>query len=82
VEFGTLVRLQVDIKDVNDKTFPLFFYASGGGSELSPSLVQKGYTVAILYAQYHGFAFSEPGFRHEDPARIKVRLQFHQAHIF
>jgi hypothetical protein len=69
VDFGNLLRLQMTIKDVNGMTIPLFFYTEGRGSELEILLIQKGYTVAILYAEFHAFAFSEPGIRH-----IKVLL--------
>ncbi|KAL4901263.1 hypothetical protein BDW74DRAFT_181841 [Aspergillus multicolor] len=34
--------------------------------------IQKGYTVAILYAQRHSFEFDSSGIRLEDPARIKI----------
>jgi hypothetical protein len=56
-------------------TIPLFFYTDGRGSELAPALVQKGYTVAILYAERHAFMSCEPGIRHEDPRMIKVPQQ-------
>jgi hypothetical protein len=39
---------------------------------MAPGQVQKGYTVAILYAERHAFMFCEPGIRHEDPQMIKV----------
>ena len=74
VDFGTLVRLQMDIKDIDGRTIPLFFYTDGRGSELAPSQVRKGYTAAILYAQRHTFMNSETGIRHEEPTNIKVRL--------
>ena len=75
VDFATMLRRQIDIKDVDGTTVPLFFYTDGRGSELAPSQVQKGYTVAILYAQRHKFMFCEPGIRHEEPTNIKVPLQ-------
>ena len=45
---------------------------TGGGGELAPSQIQKGHTIAILYAQRHAFKFSERGIRHEKPKDIKV----------
>jgi hypothetical protein len=75
VDFATLLRLQMDMKDVDGTTVPLFFYTDGRGSELAPSQVQKGHTIAILYAQRHAFMFSKPGIRHEEPTNIKVLLQ-------
>lgn len=64
------------IKDVDGMTVPLFFYTESHGSELKPSIIQKGYTIAIFYAEFHAFAFSEPGMRVEEPTNIKVLLQF------
>lgn len=72
VDFATLVRLQMEIKDVDGRKIPLYFYTDGRGSELAPAHVQRGYTVAILYAQRHAFMFCEPGIRHEDPRMIKI----------
>ena len=72
VDFSTLLRLQMDIKDINGTKIPLFFYTDRRGSELAPSQVQKGYTVAILYAQRHAFLYSERGIRHEKPTEMKV----------
>jgi hypothetical protein len=72
VDFATLLRLQMEIKDVDGTTIPLYFYTDGRGSELVPAQVQKGYTVAILYAERHAFMSFELGIRHEDPRMIKV----------
>lgn len=72
VNFATLLRLQMEIDDIDGRKVPLFFYTDGRGSELAPAQVQRGYTVAILYAQRHAFMFDEPGIRHEDPRMIKV----------
>ncbi|KAK2053463.1 hypothetical protein LY76DRAFT_274506 [Colletotrichum caudatum] len=72
VDFTWLLRLQMEIKDVAGTTIPLYFYTDSRGSELASEKVQKGYTVAILYAERHAFAFCEPGIRHEDPQMIKI----------
>ncbi|OBT86392.1 hypothetical protein VE02_05288 [Pseudogymnoascus sp. 03VT05] len=72
VDFATLVRLQMDVKDVEGMTIPLFFYTIDRGDELAPSQVQKGYTIAILYAERHAFMFSEPGIRLEEPKNFKA----------
>jgi hypothetical protein len=74
VDFTTLHHLEMEIKDVDGGKIPLHFYTDGRGSELAPAQVQRGYTVAILYAKRHVFKFGEPGIRHEDPRMIKVRL--------
>ncbi|KAI0183607.1 hypothetical protein EV127DRAFT_457403 [Xylaria flabelliformis] len=72
VDFASLLRLQMEIKDIDGTNIPLFFYTHDRGNELDPAQVQKGYTVAILYAERHRFMFSEPGIRHEDPRMIKI----------
>ncbi|KAF2807047.1 SET domain-containing protein [Mytilinidion resinicola] len=36
------------------------------------SQIQKGYTVAILYAVRHAFMSCEPGIRHENPQMMKI----------
>ncbi|EUC40071.1 hypothetical protein COCMIDRAFT_109712 [Bipolaris oryzae ATCC 44560] len=72
VDFASLLRLQMEIKDVDGTIIPLYFYTDSRGSELVPGQVQKGYTVAILYAERHAFMFCEPGIRHEDPQTIKI----------
>jgi hypothetical protein len=72
VDFATLLRLQMEIKDIDGTTIPLYFYTDGRGSELVPAQVQKGYTVAILYAERHAFMSFELGIRHEVPRMIKV----------
>ncbi|KAI1302032.1 hypothetical protein F5Y03DRAFT_362542 [Xylaria venustula] len=72
VDIIILVRLRMVVKDVDGTTIPLYFHTDGRGSELAPAQVQKGYTVAILDAEYHQFMSSEVGIRHEDPRMIKV----------
>jgi hypothetical protein len=62
----------MEIKDVDGTTIPLYLYTDSRGSELVPGQIQKGYTVAILYAERHAFMFGEPSIRHEDPQTIKV----------
>ncbi|KAF2120400.1 hypothetical protein BDV96DRAFT_683838 [Lophiotrema nucula] len=71
-DFDSFVRLQMTVKDVDGATLPLFFHTNCRGSELAQSQIQKGYTVAILYAVRHTFMFSEPGIRHENPQMMKI----------
>ena len=80
MDFATVIRLHMEIEDVDGAKIPLYFYTDSRGSELAPSRVQKGYTVAILYAKRHAFLYCEPGIRHEDPMMIKV-LQKLPSHI-
>lgn len=72
VDVTTLLRLGMQVKDIDGRSLPLFFYTNGRGNELPPAQVRSGYTVAILYAERHAFAFDDPGIRHEDPRMIKV----------
>ena len=72
VDISVLLRLEMELKDVDGRKTQLFFYTADRGRELELALVQRGYTVAILYAERHVFASSEPGIRHEDPGMIKV----------
>lgn len=73
VDFTTLHHLEMELKDIDDRKIPLHFYTNDRGSELAPSLVQAGYTVAILYSKRRVFKFGEPGIRHENPRMIKAR---------
>ncbi|KAI1144792.1 heterokaryon incompatibility protein-domain-containing protein [Nemania diffusa] len=72
VDFTRFIRLQMQIKDVDGTIIPLFFYTDERGREVAPAQVQKGYTVAILYAECHQFMTSEVGIRHEDPRMIQI----------
>ncbi|KAF5672045.1 SET domain-containing protein [Fusarium heterosporum] len=73
VDFVTLVRLQMEVKDVAGNIVPLSFYTDKRGSEIQQSQIRKGYTIAVLYAKQHVFAFSPPGIRLENPVLVKVR---------
>lgn len=74
VDFDFLTRLHMEISDIDGIKIPLFFYTDGRGRELEHAKIQRGYTVAILYAQQHAFMFDKPGIRHENPARVKVQI--------
>jgi hypothetical protein len=63
----SLVRLQMELNDTDGSKVPLFFHTDGRGGELTAAHVQKGYTIAILYAQCHTFLYGRAGIRHEDP---------------
>jgi hypothetical protein len=73
VSSATLHHLELELADTNDKKIPLHFNTDGRGSELPPAHIQKGHTVAVLYAQRHVFMYGDPGIRHEDPKMLKVR---------
>ncbi|KPM46529.1 hypothetical protein AK830_g110 [Neonectria ditissima] len=71
VDFQSLVRLHMNVKDVAGNTVLLSFHTEQRGSEIEPYRICEGYTVAILYAQQHAFMFSEPGIRVEASKLIK-----------
>ncbi|KAH8699373.1 hypothetical protein GQ44DRAFT_753649 [Phaeosphaeriaceae sp. PMI808] len=72
VDSITLHHLELELTDVDGKNIPLHFNTDGRGIELAPAQIQKGYTVAVLYAQRHVFMYGDPGIRHEDPQKLKV----------
>ncbi|KAF2679583.1 SET domain-containing protein [Lentithecium fluviatile CBS 122367] len=72
VDSITLHHLELELTDIDDKKSSLHFYTDGRGSELAPAQIQKGYTVAVLYAQCRVFTYGDPGIRHEDPQMLKI----------
>ncbi|KAK0617771.1 hypothetical protein B0T17DRAFT_496265 [Bombardia bombarda] len=71
-DVGYFVRRNLHVTDRDGETVLLAFHTDGRGSEMDPWLLRQGYTVAILYAEYHQFAFSPPGIRLEDSGTIKI----------
>jgi hypothetical protein len=74
VSHTTLHHLELELTDVDNETIPLHFYTSGLGSELSPSQIRKGYSIAVLYAQRYVFIYGDPGIRQENLQLFKVRF--------
>ncbi|KAJ6259358.1 hypothetical protein Dda_6258 [Drechslerella dactyloides] len=72
VDVQRLIRLQLTVKDKNGREVPIFFYTDGRGSELDPSRIRPGFTVAVLYAEQHGFLDFSVGIRHENPTSMKI----------
>ncbi|KAH6977417.1 hypothetical protein BKA56DRAFT_674232 [Ilyonectria sp. MPI-CAGE-AT-0026] len=72
VSFDTFACLRMKVKDVDGKTVQLIFYTEGRGSEIAPSRIRNGYTIAILYAQRHAFSILDTGIRHKEPVKLKV----------
>ncbi|KAI9771517.1 MAG: hypothetical protein M1840_002137 [Geoglossum simile] len=72
IDVEEFVRLRLVVKDKTDCTIPIAFYTDGRGLELDPSRVRRGFTVAILYAEQHGFLDLSVGIRHENPTAIKI----------
>jgi hypothetical protein len=72
VESEQFIRLYLKVKDITGMTIPLNFHTETRGREIAPSQLCEGYTVAVLYAEQHAFAFSEPGIRLENPTLCKI----------
>lgn len=68
------IRLRLIVKDKTGYKTLVAFHTDGRGNELDPSCVQKGYTVAVLYGEQHGFLDMSVGIRHETPASLRVNL--------
>jgi len=74
IDVEKFLRLRLIVKDKSGRTVPIAFYTDNRGLELDPSYAQEGFTVAILYAEQHGFLDLSVGIRHEDPTVMKVKL--------
>ncbi|KAF1954354.1 SET domain-containing protein [Byssothecium circinans] len=72
VSSTTLLHLELELADIVDKKIPLHFNADSGGNEMAPARIQKGHTVAVLYAKRRVFMHRDPSIRHEDPEMFKV----------
>lgn len=78
----TLHHLELELTDTDVKKIPLHFNTDGRGSEFSIAQLQKGYTVAILYAERHTFVHGDPGIKLIDPEMLKVRKTHSQINVF
>ena len=67
-----IVRLRLVVQDKAKHRVPIAFHTDRRGQELDRALLQKGYTVAILYAEHHGFMDMTEGIRHETLSNLKV----------
>ena len=71
VNVTTHLGLRMDIRDIDGTEAPLI-YTDGPGGGTAPAQVQRGYTVAILYAHRHMFKHGETGILCNSPGFIKV----------
>jgi|SRR5690242_14642034 len=67
-------RLRLWVKDRSGHEFPIAFYIEEEERCLDPSRFQKGRTVAILYAEQHGFLDMSVGIRQETMSTVEVCL--------
>ena len=75
IEVEAFMRLRLIVKDKADHIVPIAFYTDDRGREIDASLLKEGFTVAILYAEQHGFLDLTVGIRHESLPTIKVENQ-------
>jgi hypothetical protein len=76
VDIENFMRLRLIVKDkTGQRQIPVAFYTPGRGTELDPAHLKRGFTVAVLYGEQHGFLDMTVGIRHEDAASLKVGTQ-------
>jgi hypothetical protein len=73
-DVSTIFRVRLVAKDKSGEEFPIAFYLDNGANQ-DFSILQKGHTVAILYAEQHHFLDMTVGIRQEDTASIRVSSQ-------
>jgi len=66
------IRVRLLVRDKAGRELPVAFYTDGRGGEFARSQLRAGNTVAILYAQQHGFLDLTVGIRLEEESAIKV----------
>lgn len=72
IDVEAFLRLRLIVQDKAKHRIPIAFHTDERGQELDRALLQKGHTVAILYAEHHGFMDMTEGIRHETPSNLKV----------
>lgn len=80
IEIEQFIRLTLFVKDKAGQQIRIAFYTDHRGNEVDPLCLQKGYTVAVLYGEQHGFLDMSIGIRHENPASLKVTLSCWTSH--
>ncbi|KAI0376802.1 hypothetical protein F5Y04DRAFT_265781 [Hypomontagnella monticulosa] len=66
------LRLRLIVQDKDHQKIPIAFHTDDRGLEMDPSSLQEGFTVAVLYAEQHGFLDMSIGIRLENPTGIKI----------
>ncbi|KAH8742310.1 hypothetical protein F5883DRAFT_376799, partial [Diaporthe sp. PMI_573] len=70
IDIEQFLRVKLTVRDKAGATVPVAFHTDGRGAELTQ--LQPGHTIAILYAQQHGFLDFTTGIRQEEYNGIKV----------
>ena len=71
VGIENFIRFNLVVRDRSGARVPVLFYTDNRGSEFAPQL-QRGHTIAILYALQHGFLDMSVGIRLEECSVVKV----------
>jgi hypothetical protein len=66
------LRMRLWVKDRSGKEFPISFYIENDERSFDFNRFKKGKTVAILYAEQHGFLDLTVGIRQESTSTIEV----------
>ncbi len=72
VHIENFFRLRLIVKDKAGQQVSVAFYTSGSGREIGHRQLERGFTVAVLYGEQHGFLDMTVGIRHENPTSLKV----------
>ena len=81
IDIEHFLRLRLIVKDKIQRELPVAFHTDDRGVELDLLCVKKGFTVAILYAEQHGFMDFTVEIRHESPAYLKEKRRNHDSII-
>lgn len=70
-DLSWFVRLRLDVRDLEGVSVPVFFYTPDEGGAVVED-AEKGYTLAVFYAEQHHFMDGQLGIRVDDAACVKV----------
>ncbi|KAK5989088.1 hypothetical protein PT974_10586 [Cladobotryum mycophilum] len=72
VDVKDIARPRLVVRDKTGRRIPIAFHTDNRGNELAPSLIQKGNTIAVLYAELYRFIDSFIVIHHEGPEMLKI----------
>ncbi|KAL8415027.1 hypothetical protein RB594_006018 [Gaeumannomyces avenae] len=72
IAIQNFLRLRLIVKDGAGHDTAVSFHTPNRGRELDPSCIRKGFTIAVLYAEQHGFLDMSTGIRLEEPTVLKI----------
>lgn len=68
-----LVRVLLEVRDMGGHKLPIYFHTDDRGASIYKSC-KEGYTIAVMYAEQHGFLDGTTGLRVEEIKSVKVCL--------